>query len=41
MKVKMEPTRMGFGQSLAENGGDSRIVCLGLDISGSITISQF
>jgi len=41
MKVKMEPTRMGFGQSLAENGGDERIVCLGLDISGSITISQF
>jgi len=41
MKVKMEPTRMGFGKSLAENGGDERIVCLGLDISGSITISQF
>ena len=41
MKVKMEPTRMGFGQSLAENGDDERIVCLGLDISGSITISQF
>lgn len=41
MKAKMEPTRMGFGQSLAENGGDERVVCLGLDISGSITISQF
>ena len=41
MKVKMEPTRMGFGQSLAENGDDPRIVCLGLDISGSITINQF
>lgn len=41
MKVKMEPTRMGFGQSLAENGDDPRVVCLGLDISGSITISQF
>jgi transketolase len=41
MKVKMEPTRMGFGQSLAENGDDERVVCLGLDISGSITISQF
>jgi transketolase len=41
MKVKMEPTRMGFGQSLADNGDDERIVCLGLDISGSITISQF
>ncbi len=41
MKVKMEPTRMGFGQSLAENGDDPRVVCLGLDISGSITINQF
>ncbi|HET7438512.1 MAG TPA: transketolase, partial [Nitrospira sp.] len=41
MRVKMEPTRKGFGQSLAENGGDSRVVCLGLDISGSITISDF
>lgn len=41
MKVKMEPTRKGFGQSLAEKGGDERVVCLGLDISGSITISDF
>jgi transketolase len=41
MKVKMEPTRKGFGQSLAENGDDPRVVCLGLDISGSITISEF
>jgi len=41
MPVKMEPTRKGFGQSLAENGGDERIICLGLDISGSITISDF
>ena len=41
MKAKMEPTRKGFGQSLAENGGDERVVCLGLDISGSITISDF
>jgi len=41
MKVKMEPTRKGFGQSLASNGDDPRIVCLGLDISGSITISDF
>lgn len=41
MKVKMEPTRKGFGQSLAENGKDERVVCLGLDISGSITISDF
>ncbi len=41
MKVKMEPTRKGFGQSLADNGDDPRVVCLGLDISGSITISEF
>ena len=41
MKAKMEPTRKGFGQSLAENGDDPRVVCLGLDISGSITISDF
>jgi transketolase len=41
MKVAMKPTRMGFGQSLAENGDDPRVVCLGLDISGSITISEF
>src|SRR6266568_2171975 len=41
MKAKMEPTRKGFGQSLADNGGDERVVCLGLDISGSITISDF
>lgn len=41
MKVRMEPTRKGLGQSLAANGGDERVVCLGLDISGSITISEF
>ncbi|HXY50490.1 MAG TPA: transketolase [Terriglobales bacterium] len=41
MKVKMEPTRQGFGQCLAQNGDDERVVCLGLDISGSITISDF
>jgi transketolase len=41
MKVKMEPTRKGFGQALSEKGGDERVVCLGLDISGSITISDF
>ncbi len=41
MQVKMEPTRKGFGLSLAANGDDERIVCIGLDISGSITISDF
>ena len=37
----MEPTRKGFGLSLKNNGDDERVVCLGLDISGSITISEF
>ena len=41
MKVKMEPTRKGFGQALGLHGDDERVVCLGLDISGSITISDF
>lgn len=41
MQVSMEPTRKGFGKSLAQNGDDERIVCLGLDISGSITIGDF
>ncbi len=41
MQVSMEPTRKGFGRALAENGDDERVVCLGLDISGSITISDF
>ena len=41
MQAKMEPTRKGFGQALAECGQDERVVCLGLDISGSITISDF
>lgn len=41
LRVTMEPTRKGFGRSLAEHGDDERIVCLGLDISGSITINEF
>ncbi len=41
MKTAMKPTRMGFGESLSVNGEDPRVVCLGLDISGSITISEF
>jgi transketolase len=41
MRVEMQPTRKGFGKALEELGGDERIVCLGLDISGSITISDF
>ena len=41
MKAEMVPTRMGFGNALAEHGDDPRVVCLGADISDSITISQF
>lgn len=41
MNVKMDPTRKGFGRALSERGDDERVVCLGADISGSITISQF
>jgi transketolase len=41
MKAKMELTRQGFGHALADHGDDERVVCLGLDISGSITISDF
>lgn len=41
MKVQMDPTRMGFGRLLKEKGNDERVVCLGADISGSITISEF
>jgi len=41
MRVAMEPTRKGFGKALAEYGNDERVVCLGLDISGSITIAEF
>ncbi len=41
MKVDMDPTRMGFGRALDKKGDDPRIVCLGADISGSITISNF
>lgn len=41
MKVNMEPTRKGFGKALSDKGNDERIVCIGMDISGSITISDF
>ncbi len=41
MKAEMDPTRKGFGRALADRGGDKRVVALGADISGSITISQF
>ncbi len=41
MKVEMDPTRKGMGRALEEYGGDERIVCIGADISDSITISGF
>lgn len=41
MKVDMDPTRWGFGRMLKDKGGDERVVCLGMDISGSITINHF
>jgi transketolase len=41
MRVDMEPTRLGFGSALERYGDDERIVCIGADISDSITISQF
>ncbi len=41
MKVEMDPTRKGFGRALDAFGGDDRVICLGMDISGSITIDQF
>ena len=41
MKVEMSPTRKGFGKALCDTGADERMVCLGGDISDSITISDF
>ena len=41
MKAEMSPTRKGFGQALCDLGDQRQIVCLGADISDSITISQF
>jgi transketolase len=41
MKAEMSPTRKGFGKALCDTGHDERMVCLGGDISDSITISDF
>ncbi len=41
MRIRMEPTRHGFGRILDKKGGDERVVPLGCDISGSIKISDF
>lgn len=41
MKVKMDPTRMGFGRALKRIGDDERICTLHADISKSICITDF
>ncbi|MBN2227840.1 MAG: transketolase [candidate division Zixibacteria bacterium] len=41
MRVDMDPTRKGMGRALDEYGGDERVVCIGADISDSITIADF
>jgi len=41
MQAAMDPTRKGLGRALDEWGDDERIVCIGADISDSITISGF
>lgn len=41
MKVKMDPTRMGFGRALNRIGDDERICTLHADISKSICITDF
>jgi transketolase len=41
MKVEMDPTRKGLGRALDKYGDDERVVCIGADISDSITISDF
>lgn len=41
MQVDMDPTRKGLGRALEKCGDDERVVCIGADISDSITISGF
>ncbi|NQS98702.1 MAG: transketolase [candidate division Zixibacteria bacterium] len=41
MKAEMDPTRWGLGRMLKDKGDDERIICIGMDISGSITINHF
>jgi transketolase len=41
MKTEMDPTRWGLGRMLKDKGDDERVICIGMDISGSITISHF
>jgi transketolase len=41
MKVKMDPTRMGFGRALEKIGEDERTVAFGADITASIKMDDF
>jgi transketolase len=41
MKVKMDPTRMGFGRAIEKLGSDERVVALGADITSSIRMGDF
>lgn len=41
MKVKMDPTRMGFGKALEEIGGDNDSIAFGADITSSIKMDDF
>ncbi|MGI5819060.1 MAG: transketolase [Armatimonadota bacterium] len=41
MAVEMRPTRMGFGDGIAEIGADERVIAHGADITGSICMSRF
>jgi len=41
MRVKMEPTRNGFGRAIEELGNDKKVVALGADITASIRMDKF
>jgi len=41
MRVKIEPTRNGFGRAIEELGKDEKIVALGADITSSIRMNKF
>jgi transketolase len=41
MKVKMDPTRFGFGRALEKIGDDENVVAFGADITASIKMDDF
>lgn len=41
MRVKMDPTRMGFGRALGELGADENVTAYGADITASIKMDDF